>query len=178
MLPGGAVGRRFVTRVAAPAHAPLEEHFALSDFGEVEEDFLLVFRKHLRSDRNFHNQIGGTGTGLVPALSVGASLRLEVLSVPEIDEGVETLNRLEHDVAAPAAVPSVRTAILDVFLAPERHGTGAARAGFEEDLGLVEEMHDRDVRLRGLSRYPCANLVEPSGIEPLTSSLRTTRSPN
>src|SRR3546814_14682195 len=34
-------------------------------------------------------------------------------------------------------------AIFDIFLAPERHGAGAAVAGLDEDLGLIEKMHRR-----------------------------------
>ena len=50
-------------------------------------------------------------------------------------------DRLEDDVAALAAVAAVGPAIFDEFLAPEADGAGPARAGANEDLGLVEKMH-------------------------------------
>jgi hypothetical protein len=151
------------------------------------------------------------------------ALRLEMLRVAEVDERVEAGDRFEHDVAALAAIAAVRAAVLDVFLAAERHRARPAGARLEVDLGLVEEMHGGTltarrelVAQRGIclelaqvepkmpdsekpgrsdpmvvstrheesrsSQPPRANrrhvLVEPRGIEPLTSSLRTTRSPS
>src|SRR3546814_1280686 len=64
-----------------------------------------------------------------------------MLGVAEVDQRVEAGDGFEDDVAALAAVAAVGAAIFDIFLAPERHGAGAAVAGLDEDLGLVEEMH-------------------------------------
>ncbi len=49
--------------------------------------------------------------------------------VAEVDQGVEVGHRLEHDVAALAAVAAVRAAELDEFLAPERDHAVAAVTG-------------------------------------------------
>src|SRR6185437_11770266 len=68
-------------------------------------------------------------------------LRLEVLLVAIVYERVEIgLGDGVHVAAAPA-VAAVRPAELDELLAPEADAPGAAVTGFDEDLGLVEELH-------------------------------------
>ena len=86
-----------------------------------------------------------TSLPLAPAQSLPMPLpprlRLEVLLVAVVDQRVEAGDRLDHDVAALAAVAAVRAAELDEFLAPERHAAVAARAGRDIDLGFIEEFH-------------------------------------
>ena len=68
---------------------------------------------------------GGLKLGPRPAM---AARRTEMLGVAEVDQRVEAGNRLEHDVAALAAVAAVRAAIFDELLAPEADRAGAAGA--------------------------------------------------
>ncbi len=75
------------------------------------------------------------------AHAVAAALGLEVLLIAVVDQGVEAVDRLQHHVAALAAVAAAGAAELDEFLAPERDGAVAARAGLHIDLGFVEEFH-------------------------------------
>ena len=86
------------------------------------------------------------GAGLVAAGAALAARRPEMLGVAEVDQRIEALDRLEDDVAALAAVAAVGPAIFDIFLAPEADRARPARAGADEDLGLVEEMHGRPCR--------------------------------
>src|SRR3546814_17333103 len=72
-----------------------------------------------------------------------------MLGVAKVDQRVESADRLEHQIAALAAVAAVGAAIFDIFLAPERHGAGAAVAGLDEDLGLVANMPRRPFGVRG-----------------------------
>src|SRR5665213_2403827 len=65
----------------------------------------------------------------------------EMLPVAVVDKGVEIGDRLDHQIAAAAAIAAVRTAELDEFLAPERDDAGAAVAALEINLGLIEEFH-------------------------------------
>ena len=67
---------------------------------------------------------------------------LEVLLIAIVDERVEPIDRLDHDIAALAAIAAVGTAELDEFLAPERHAAVAAVARANIDLGLVEKLHN------------------------------------
>ncbi len=71
----------------------------------------------------------GAGAGAVRAGAVAALAGAEMLGVAEVDQRVEVLHRLEHDVAAAAAVAAVRAAELDELLAPERDHAVAAVAG-------------------------------------------------
>ena len=75
--------------------------------------------------------------------------RLEVLRVAVVDQGVEPVDRLDHDVAAAAAVAAARAAVLDELLAPERDAAVAAVAGANVDLGFVEEFHGLYIGARG-----------------------------
>src|SRR5690606_21877009 len=95
----------------------------------------------LGADGHLEHHVLALGPVHLPAHAVAAGLGLEVLLVPVVDQGVQPLDRLDPDVAAAAAVAAVGAAVLDEFLAPERHRTGAAVAGANVDLGLVEELH-------------------------------------
>src|SRR5262249_10901391 len=77
----------------------------------------------------------------VLAHAVAAGLGLEVLLVAVVDQRVEAVDAFGDDVAAAPAVAAVRPAELDEFLAPERHASGAAVAGADIDLGLIEKLH-------------------------------------
>ena len=88
---------------------------------------------------------GALRAGAVRSGTAGAALRPEVLRVAEVDERIEARHRLEDDVAALAAVAAVGTAELDELFAAEADRAGAARAGPDVDLRLVEEMHGREL---------------------------------
>ena len=141
MLARGAVGRALVAGIAAAAVAALQEHLALADPGEVGEDMLLVVGEDLGSDRDLDDEVVAAGAGAVLARAALAARSPEMLGVAEVDQRIEAVDRLEDDVAALAAVAAVWAAIFDIFLAPEADRAGAAGAGADEDLGLVEEVH-------------------------------------
>src|SRR5438477_8797768 len=89
-----------------------------------------------------------------------------MLGVAEVDQRIEAGHRLEDDVAAVAAVAAVGSAEFDELLAPERDRAGAAGAGADENLGLVEEMHvGAAVRRCGRRGEPATLLV--SACDPL-----------
>jgi hypothetical protein len=154
VLARGTVGRRLVAGIAAPAHAAFQQHDALPFICEIGENRFLVLGQDLRADRHFYHQVVRALAGAVLAHAVTAALRLEVLCVAKIDQGVEAGNRLEHDVPALAAVAAVRTAILDEFLSPEADRAGAAGAGLHVDLGLVEKMHNPFLKRQVLHSQP------------------------
>ena len=77
------------------------------------------------------------GAGAVLAHAVLAALGLEMLLVAEVDQGVEAVQRLDHDIAAAAAVAAVGAAELDELLAPEaRRSRCRRRPNCTIDLGL------------------------------------------
>ena len=79
--------------------------------------------------------------GAVLPHAVPAGLGLEMLLVAIIDERIQAVDAKRDDVAAASAIAAVRAAELDEFLAPKGDGSGAAGAGSDMDLGLVEEFH-------------------------------------
>ncbi len=117
----------------------------MADFGHIGEDMFLVVVEHLGSDRDPHHQILAARAGLVAAGAALAAGRPEMLGVAKVDQRVEALDRLEDDIAALAAVAAVGAAIFDKLLTPEADRAGPARARADENLGLVEEMHGRDL---------------------------------
>ena len=64
----------------------------------------------------------------------------------EIEQRGEPLVGLEDDVAAVSPVAARGAAAGSVLLPPERHGARPAVAGFDEDLGFVDELHDQTSR--------------------------------
>ena len=85
------------------------------------------------------------GAVAVLAHAMGAGRGLEVLLVAVVDQRVEPVDALDDDVAAAPAIAAVGAAELDELLAQERHAAGAAVAGADIDLGLVEKFHGLQV---------------------------------
>jgi hypothetical protein len=72
----------------------------------------------------------------------------KVLLVAVVYECIETIDRLNDDVAALTPVAAVRSTELDKLLAPERHAAVPAVARADVDLGFIEEFHQADMRRR------------------------------
>ena len=145
-------------------HAAFEQHYALADLGEIGEQFLALLVEHLGSDRDFDHQVLGAGPGAVLAHAMATALGPEVLGVTEIDQRIEARHRDHPHVAALAAVPAVRPAVLDELLAPEADRARPAGARAEMNLGLSKVMCQ-------------ASTGETRGIRTPDSSLRTTPLP-
>ena len=135
------VGGALEMRVAEAAVAALAQHDALARLGQVEQHRLLVLVEDLGADRHAHQDVLGLGAGAHLAHAVMAAPHLEMLLVAVVDQRVEVGHRLDHDVAALAAVAAVRPAELDELLAMKADAPGTAVAAFHEDLGFIEEFH-------------------------------------
>ena len=114
-----AVGRALVMRIAEAAIAASKQDMALAGGGEVEQHLLILLVEDLGADRHAQHHILAGGAGAVGAHAVMAFLGLEMLQIAVVDERVEIGRRLDHDIAAAAAIAAVGTAELDEFLAPE-----------------------------------------------------------
>ena len=66
------------------------------------------------------------GAAALAALAGLAVAGEEMLLVAIVDQGVQPLDRLGPDIAAPAPVPAIGAAVFDELLAPERHAAGPA----------------------------------------------------
>ena len=73
--------------------------------------------------------------GALAAHACPAVLGEEVLLVAEVDQGVQPLHGLGHDIAAAPAVAPVQAAVFDELLAPEGHAAVPPAAGADVDFG-------------------------------------------
>src|SRR5262245_19861901 len=128
-------------RIAKATVAAPGDCRTLAHFGEIGDQRLAVFFVDLGAGRHFENDILAVGAGAVLAHPIPAALRLEMLLVAVIDQSIETIDGLDQYVAAFAAIASVRPAVLDEFVAPERDAAIPARAGRYVHLGFIEEFH-------------------------------------
>ena len=64
-----------------------------------------------------------------------------MLCIAEVDQGVEAGYRFENNISTLAAVAAVGPAIFDIFLTPETNRAGAAPAGLDVNLRLIQKMH-------------------------------------
>ncbi len=135
------VGRALEVGVAEAAIATREQHEALADRGDVGDQRLAVLLEDLGAGGDLQHHIGAAGAGAVAPHAVHACLGLEMLLVAVVDQGVQPVDALDHDVAAAAAITAVRAAELDELGAMERHGAGTAGTRLHIDLGLIEELH-------------------------------------
>src|SRR6185503_13748120 len=101
--------------------------------------------EHLRADRHLQHDIVAAAAVAVLALAGDPRPGLEVLRVAVVDQRVEAVHGLDHNVAAAAAVAAARAAVLDELLAPERDAAVSAVAGADIDLGFVEEFHGLNI---------------------------------
>ncbi len=130
-------------RVAEAAVPAFSQKLALAEFGEVGDQRLVIVLEYLRADRDAEHHVGALGAMAVAAHAVAAGLRLEVLLVAIVDQGIQPVDSFREDVAAAPAVAAVGPAELDELLAAKGDRARAAVAGADIDLGLVEEFHTR-----------------------------------
>src|SRR5215472_11986604 len=154
-----AVGRGLEMRIAEAAVAAFGEHELLAELGEVVDQRLAILVEYLRADRHLqHDRLAARAMAIL-AHAILAPLGLEVLLVAIVDQRVQPTDRLDHDVAAAAAIAAGGPAEFDELLAAECHAAVAAVAGADIDLGLVEEFHAPVVRAgaRAPQPQPAAN---------------------
>ena len=146
-----AVGRGLEMRVAEAAIAALRQQHLVAELVEIGEQGLAVFLIDLGADRHLQDQVLAVGAVAVLAHAIAAALRLVVLQIAVIDQGIEPVHRARDHVATVPAVAAIGPAELDEFFAPERDAAVSAGAGLDVDLGFVEEFHERVYRrFRGL----------------------------
>src|SRR5262245_25928575 len=128
-------------RIAKTAITTLGNRRALTDFGEIGNEHLAVLLIDLRAELHLQHDILAVGARAIFAHPVAAALALEVLLITIVDQGVEAVDGLNHDVAAFTAVAAVRAPELNKFLAPKRNAAVPAGTGRDVDLGFIEEFH-------------------------------------
>ena len=73
----------------------------------------------------------------VAAHAVDAGVGFEVLLVAKVDQGVETVDGLDPNVTAIAAVTAVGATIFDELFPAKGHGAAASVTGADVNLALV-----------------------------------------
>lgn len=68
-----------------------------------------------------------------------------MLSITEINQGIQIGNRFKINAAALAAVTAVRPAKLDILFPAERNAAGTAVARLHENLSLIQKFHNRSL---------------------------------
>src|SRR6185437_6861838 len=129
-------------RIAEAAIAALGQHEFLAELGEIVDQRFAIFVEHLRADRHLEHDRLAVGAMAVLAHAVDALLRLEVLLVAVVDQGVQSVNRFDHDSAATAAIAAGGATELDELLAAKRYAAVAAVTGASIDLGFIEKFHE------------------------------------
>src|SRR5438477_174330 len=95
-------------RIAEPAIAAAQQHDTLAGLGQVGEHGLLVVVEDLGPDRHAQHEIAALGAGLVGAGAATPFLGTKMLLITVVDQRVQIVRRLEHDVAALAAIAAIK----------------------------------------------------------------------
>ncbi len=168
----GAVGRGFEIGVAEAAIAAARQQDLVADLVEIGQQRFAILFVDLGADRNFQDQVFAAGAVAVLAHAVAAALRLVVLQIAVIDQGIQPVHRARDHVAAMAAVAAIGAAELDEFFAPERHAAVTAGAGLNVDLGFVEEFHGVSYRAARLPLHALTACSRECGAHICALSLR------
>lgn len=106
-------------RVSEAPIPPGGDQRPLARLGQIGEKGLIVFRENLRTGRNLQRNILSSRTRSVRAHAAFAVSGLEVLLIAEIDQSVEVRDALDPDIAALAAITTIRSTELNELLTPE-----------------------------------------------------------
>src|SRR5262249_35247839 len=117
--------------------------------GQIGEHGCAGVIENLRPKGHAQHEIGAVGARLVRAGAAAALLCAEMLLVAVVDQRVQIVGGLEHDVAALAAIAAIGPAELDELLAAKTHRAAAAVTALQVDLGLIEEFHRSSQTKRG-----------------------------
>src|ERR1700724_3750080 len=108
-------------RLANPAIAAFRQHESFTERRKIVDQRFAILVEHLRSHRYLEHNRLAVGAMAVLAHAVGALLGLEVLLIAIVDQRVQSIDHLDDDVAAAAAIAAGGATELDELLAAERH---------------------------------------------------------
>src|SRR6185312_4744256 len=110
------VGRALEVRVAETAVAAFGNEGAVADIDEIGDQRLLILGEDLSAGGHLQNAVFAVCASAIAARPACAVPRLEVLLIAVVDERIEIVDAHRPHVAATAAVATVGTAELDIFL--------------------------------------------------------------
>ena len=115
----------------------------LSGLCEISENGFLILCQHLGSNGNLDNDISAISAGPVAAHAMMAFLGLEMLSVTEINQGVQILDAFKPYIAAAATIAAIGAAVFNKFFTVKAFAAGATVAAFNKDFSFIKEFHSR-----------------------------------
>ena len=74
-------------------------------------------------------------------VAVTAAFGAVMLLIAIVDQRVQAFDRLDIDMPAAAAIAAIRSTKFDIGFTPEGSAPVSAMAGFDINLGLIEEFH-------------------------------------
>ena len=139
------IGRALESGVASPAVTAFGCQIGLAGFYHVGQHRFPVFGHDFGSDRHFDDNVRRLAAVFVRSHAVLALFSLKMLSITEINQGIQIGNRFKINAAALAAVTAVRPAKLDILFPAERNAAGTAVARLHENLSLIQKFHNRSL---------------------------------
>jgi len=133
------MGRRGELGVAPPAASALGHEQRLARLQELAQSFATLGNAYLGAWGNRQEQIVPRASGHLLPLPMDAALGLPFGVVAVVEQRREVGVDPHEDTAARAAVAAVGAALGDVLLASERDAAVAAVAGFDVDVGFIDE---------------------------------------
>src|SRR5665213_3161711 len=125
--------------VAAPPATALGNDYTLVRLLEIVHQLAGLRVVHRGANRNLQRGGAPIQPGAIGPHAMFATLRFVLRVVAKVNESIVPLRRFHDHVATPAAIATRRPAPGDKFLAPERHTTIAAVAGFYTNFCFINE---------------------------------------
>src|ERR1700761_880392 len=127
------------TRVPSSAASAVRYREALPGRGEIEELFARFCVIGSCADRNRQLDAGAITSRSVAALAMPAALRRVLRVKSKVQQRVVVFARHQDDIAAPAAIPSARSAARNILFSPEGETAVAAITGFHGDDDFIDK---------------------------------------
>ena len=138
---GRLVGRGLEARIALTTASAFHQDDRSVRLFKIGQQGLTIFGKDLRPLWQVEKNIRAGRAGPVAAHAVGAAFGFEMLLVAKVDQGVQAFVDARDHATAVAAVAAIGAAAGNVFFTTEADAASTAVAGFDVDLGLIEETH-------------------------------------
>ena len=155
-----AIGARFEARIAEAAFAAFGHALPLSVFGQVTDQLARIDVMHDGAAGHAHVAVVAGFAGHVAAGTAFAVLCAKLPCNPKVRECVQRSIRDEENIAAIAAVATVRATLRNVFFAAKTQAAVATVAGLNSNRCFIDEFHTVGARHR---RSPPCGRPTPVG---------------
>ena len=119
--------------------APVSSHELLSGVEKIGQHFTGLIIENDSADRKGYDHILSGFSGAISGASLAAGPCFVVVLVPEVEERGHARRHFKHDIAAVAAVATVRPTARHEFFASKAACAVAAAAGFDMDTNFIDK---------------------------------------